>query len=98
MDYLHARATADLATLDAFLEDRRFLLASGPTIADISCSAYLHWLDQAGLAEADYPNLAQWLDRVRSLPDWQHPDLAMRGECAPVEASTSAGSAARNAP
>jgi len=98
MDYLHARATADLATLDAFLEDRRFLLASGPTIADISCSAYLHWLDQAGLAEADYPNLAQWLDRVRSLPDWQHPDLAMRGECAPVEASASAGSAARNAP
>ncbi len=88
MLYLHRRASADLATLEAFLKDRNFLLASGPTIADLSCSAYLHWLDQAGLSAADHPNVARWLTRIRALPGWQHPDRAMLGDGTVVDVRT----------
>lgn len=98
MAYLRARASADLATLDAFLEGRRFLVASGPTIADISCSAYLHWLDQAGLSAADYPNVARWVDRIRALPGWAHPDRALRDDSATADAGAGPGSLARGAP
>ena len=44
--YLRGRAEADLKALDAFLSASEYLLASGPTVADISCSAYLFWLSQ----------------------------------------------------
>ncbi|MGH8221890.1 MAG: glutathione S-transferase family protein, partial [Woeseiaceae bacterium] len=44
LTFLRSRAEADLRTLDAFLSCSEYLLHSGPTVADISCSAYLLWL------------------------------------------------------
>lgn len=76
--YLRSRAVADLNTLNAALSTSKFLLPSGPTIADISCSAYLHWLDQAELSVAEYPNVERWLHFLQHLPGWQHPDLALQ--------------------
>ncbi len=78
--YLRSRAQADLATLDAFLAGSQYLLPSGPTIADISCSAYLFWLSQVGLSEAAYPNLERWLSALKKLPGWRHPDEALQPE------------------
>ena len=78
--YLNNRAATDLATLDSFLAQRRFLVGSGPSIADLSCSAYLYWLDEAGLSLAPIPNVARWLDDLRALPSWRHPDEAMRAD------------------
>jgi glutathione S-transferase len=78
LNYLRARAEADLRLLDAFLASSRFLLPSGLTVADISCSAYLFWLAQAGMSEANYPNLQRWLHELHSQPGWLHPDEAMR--------------------
>lgn len=78
--YLHHRVESDLETLDAFLASSEYLLPSGPTIADISCSAYLFWLSQAGLSEDEYPNVQRWLSSVRSLPRWRHPDEALEPE------------------
>lgn len=75
--YLRGRAEADLATLDTFLARSEYLLPSGPTVADISCSAYLFWLAQAGLSEAAYPNVLRWLQSLRGLPRWRHPDEAL---------------------
>lgn len=75
--YLRGRAEADLKTLDAFVSSSEYLLPSGPTVADISCSAYLFWLSQAGLSEATYPNVQRWLAAMRSLPGWRHPDEAL---------------------
>ncbi|MGH8129571.1 MAG: glutathione S-transferase family protein, partial [Steroidobacteraceae bacterium] len=82
LTYLHSRAEADLRTLDAFLSGSEYLLPSGPTVADISCSAYLLWLSQASLTEAEYPNVQRWLSALRSLPRWRHPDEALRLEAA----------------
>ncbi|MCX7219127.1 MAG: glutathione S-transferase family protein [Burkholderiales bacterium] len=78
LHYLRQRVLADLARLDAAVSAQDFLLPSGPSIADLSCSAYLFWLDQVGIAENAYPNLQRWLARLRALPHWQHPDLAMQ--------------------
>ncbi|MFZ6749200.1 glutathione S-transferase family protein [Undibacterium sp. Ren11W] len=77
LHYLRQRVLADLASLDAALFNQDFLLPSGPSIADISCSAYLFWLDQIAIAESEYPHLQRWLARLRALPHWQHPDVAM---------------------
>lgn len=78
--YLRGRAIADLQTLDRLLSASAFLLPSGPTIADLSCSAYLFWLSQAGLSDAEYPNVRRWLQALRGLPRWTHPDQALRPE------------------
>ena len=76
--YLRSRAQTDLGTLDSFLSSSQFLLASGPSVADISCSAYLFWLSQASLSETEYPNVQRWLNDMRALPRWSHPDEALK--------------------
>ena len=76
--YLRKRAIADLDVLDSSLTSTEFLLPSGPTIADISCSAYLFWLSQLGIFEDEYPNIQRWLSAIRALPHWAHPDDAMK--------------------
>lgn len=83
IDYLRARALTDLAMLDQTLAGSTYLLASGPSIADLSCSAYLFWLHQVGIAEDDYPHVARWLACLRALPGWVHPDQAMRADFSP---------------
>ena len=78
--YLRRRADADLHALNETLACTEFLLPSGPTIADIGCSAYLFWLSQIGIAEAEFPNIRRWLSCLRALPGWVHPDEAMKPE------------------
>lgn len=68
--WLHARAVDDLARLEGELQDKDFLLGTEPTIADIACSAYLFWLDEAGIDVAEVPAIGAWLDRIRALPGW----------------------------
>lgn len=80
--YLRSRAVADLHTLDRALSSTEFLLRSGPTIADISCSAYLFWLSQSGIPVAEFPSVQRWLSSLRALPGWVHPDEAMKPESA----------------
>ncbi|WP_026182330.1 glutathione S-transferase family protein [Leeia oryzae] len=75
--YLQNRAQADLSALDKALSQQAFLLPSGLTIADLSCSAYLFWLHEAGLTLADYPHVERWLHAIRQLPGWAHPDEAL---------------------
>lgn len=78
MTYLHQRAIVDLQTLERALSSTEYLLRCGPTIADISCSAYLFWLAQCGIPQDEFPNVQRWLYCLRSLPGWVHPDEAMK--------------------
>ena len=78
--YLRNRVIADLEVLDATLSRSTFLLPSGPTIADLSCSAYLFWLSDIGIDETQYPHVQKWLAALRALPGWMHPDYAMKAE------------------
>ncbi len=78
--YLRKRVVTDLETLDAALASSSFLLPSGPSIADISCAAYLFWLSDINIEEARYPHIQNWLSALRALPGWVHPDDAMKAE------------------
>ncbi len=78
LDYLRNRVLSDLKTLNRFLSQSQFLVPSGLTIADISCSAYLFWLSQTGISIEDYPSIQRWLIDISQQPSWQHPDVALK--------------------
>ena len=78
LTYLRARVLADLDTLNHHLEKTSFLLPSGFSIADISCSAYLFWLHQVNIDVANYPHIHRWLEAIRALPHWVHPDEMLK--------------------
>lgn len=71
LDVFRTRGLAALAKLESHVSGQRFLVGDEPTIADISCCAYLFWLDQAGLDPASYPNIQAWLGRIASLPGFK---------------------------
>lgn len=70
LDVFKTRGLVALARLETHLGANRFL-AGEPTIADISCCAYVFWLDQAGLDPAAYPNIQAWLGRIAALPGFK---------------------------
>ena len=78
LTFLRSRAIDDLQVLDHILSGTEFLLHSGPSIADISCSGYLFWLPQAGIDIAEFPHVQRWLSAIATLPGWVHPDVALR--------------------
>lgn len=77
---------ADLRALNEVLSRSAFLLSSDPTIADLSCSAYLFWLSRVDIAEDEYPHIARWLQSLRALPRWVHPDTAMKPQLLAADA------------
>lgn len=73
LDWLRARALADLGRMNDEFSQRKFLLGDFPTVADLACCGYLYWLDQAGLDIVQWPAVARWLADISALPDWKHP-------------------------
>lgn len=71
VQFIETRTLASLAKLEAHTASQRFLAGGEPTIADISCCAYVFWLDQAGLDPAAYPNIQAWLGRIAALPGFK---------------------------
>jgi glutathione S-transferase len=67
IEWLRARMELDLARLEEDLRSRIWLLGAAPSIADISCAAYLLYAD-AGVELARWPCLDAWLQRIRALP------------------------------
>lgn len=87
--FLQGRLKAAFAVLDRHLEDRDWIVGSAPSIADLSCCSYLFYPEPWGVPVADYPEIQDWLDRIRALPGWAHPyDLMPRAF--PPAPSTSA--------
>ena len=78
LNFLRDRAILDLQTLDAHLSSSEFLLASGPSIADISCTAYLFWLKQIDFDTEQFVQVQRWLTAISNLPGWSHPDIALK--------------------
>jgi len=67
------RAETSWKILDAYLSGRSYLVGDRLTIADISGCAYLFFDDELGLDWNQYPNVRDWLQRIRSEPRWKHP-------------------------
>jgi len=57
-------AEPGLFRLDAHLENRQFMLASGYSITDIAVFGYVHVLEEAGLSMRDFPAVNRWVDAV----------------------------------
>ena len=71
--WLRSRAEQDLSRLDLQLADSAFILGAEGSVVDVACCAYLFWPDQANLDLSGWPNVARWLDGVKSLRGWASP-------------------------
>lgn len=77
--WLSGRAQAALKTLDAHLQDRDWMVGTGPTLADIACCGYLYYPEPFGFDRNQFPAISRWLDRIAALPGWKHPYDLMPG-------------------
>lgn len=84
--FLQGRVDRALTVLDNRVSVSEFVIGTKPTIADISLCGYLYWPEEIGLDWAQYPGIAQWLDRIAALPGWVHPYELMPGH--PLAEST----------
>ncbi|HET7607180.1 MAG TPA: glutathione S-transferase family protein [Gammaproteobacteria bacterium] len=71
--WLRSRAEQDLSRLDLQLADSAFILGAESSVVDVACCAYLFWPDQANLDLSAWPNVARWLDGIKSLRGWASP-------------------------
>jgi glutathione S-transferase len=75
--WFEATARVDLDRLDQELADKPFLVGH-PTIADLSCAAYMLYGDDFGFPLTAWPSVLAWLERIRALPGWA-PPLSVMG-------------------
>ena len=59
--------------LDAHLQGRDFLLASGLSYADFRMATFLPFNDVAGLPLAQYPNIMRWNQKLLAVEAWSDP-------------------------
>jgi glutathione S-transferase len=75
MNWLRGRLDNAFGIVDKHLAGRAFMVGREPTIADISLCGYLFYpVEESGYEVAGrFPNIASWLERVRTLPGWANP-------------------------
>lgn len=66
-------ADVALKVLDGALAKGPFLVGKEASIADIGCWAPVAFLDEAGLALDNYPNIKAWSERLAKLPGFKLP-------------------------
>ncbi|KDC50121.1 glutathione S-transferase [Pseudoalteromonas fuliginea] len=54
-------------TMDAYLQNREYLVGTQPTIADIANFSYIAHAPEGGVSLEQYPNILRWLNNVRKL-------------------------------
>lgn len=77
--FQQARLKSAYKLLDSHLSGRDWIAGDGATIADFTCCGYLYYPEPFGFDRAEWPHLDAWLDRIASLPGWQHPYDLMPG-------------------
>jgi glutathione S-transferase len=78
------RSEAAWKVLDTHLQGRGFVAAERPTLADLSICGYLFFDDELGVDWNQYPNIHDWLARIRALPGWRHPYQLLPGHPIPA--------------
>lgn len=64
------RATRILPLIDAHLSSHDWLALGRPTIADCAVFPYVALAPEGGISLDPYPNIRQWLARVKALPNF----------------------------
>ena len=80
------RAEGAWTVLNAHLDGRSFVVGDHLTIADLSLAGYLFWPEEIGVDWDDWPDIRDWLDRLRGQPRWMHPYALMPGHPRPEPA------------
>lgn len=75
--FFRARAESAWTVLDRHMQDRDWVAADRPTIADLSLCGYLFWPAQIGMDTGLFPNISAWLDRIRGLAGFKLPEDLM---------------------
>jgi glutathione S-transferase len=78
-----ARAENAWRILEAHLAGRTHVVGDRLTIADLSLCGYLYFADEIGVDWEHYPQIRDWLSRIRSEPGWGHPYELMPGHPRP---------------
>ena len=80
-EFLKGRIVAAFKIVEKHLAEKPFMVGAKPTIADVSLCGYLFYpSNELGFdIAAEYPAIARWLDRIRALPNWEHPYKLMPG-------------------
>ncbi len=73
VEHTRTFAAASLDTLESLLQDREFLLPSGPSIADIGLFGSVVHLGEAEFDIDEYPNIQAWWNRIAALPGFKLP-------------------------
>jgi glutathione S-transferase len=67
---LHQHGYAALAPLEAWVEDRDWLVGERYTLADLAVSVYVSLADQGGYDMARFGAIRRWTARVAAQPGW----------------------------
>lgn len=62
------RAARILPLIEAHLAGRHWLALERPTIADCAVMPYVALAPEGGVSLADFPNIRQWIARIKALP------------------------------
>ena len=81
------RSESSWKILDTHLSGRSHVVGDRLTIADISICGYLFFDEDLGVDWGQYPNIRDWLGRLRSVPGWKHPYDLLPGHPIPVKAA-----------
>jgi glutathione S-transferase len=57
-----------LAFMESTLGRQDFLAGASPTLADLACYAYVAHAPEGGIALEPYPQVRDWIARIRALP------------------------------
>ena len=66
----HEIARAILTAIDQHLEDKDWLELGRVTIADIACFPYIALAHEGDVSLDPYPNIQQWIARIKELPNF----------------------------
>jgi glutathione S-transferase len=72
-EFLRGRTRSAWSVLDRHLQDREWVAASRPTIADLSLAGYLYYDEATGFDRAEFKQIARWANSIRALPRWKGP-------------------------
>lgn len=82
VEWYDARVAGNLRRLATVLAERPFLVGELPTIADLACYAWLPYARELGLFQPLPPEVDAWAARLRALPGYADPAVAL-AEVAP---------------
>ena len=76
-EFMKGRMINAVKLFNRHMTGRDWVAADRPTIADFSCAGYLFWPDHYGMDGKDFPAIAAWTERLKTLDNWAPPEAIL---------------------